>query len=117
MTDSTPSAESKQTAVLAHLLGIFTNIVGPLIIWIMKRDSDTFTGENAKEALNFQITVAIAHLANGVIGAALGFLGVLLNGLFGFAIWVIVVWWGIAAVVSTNNGNVHRYPFCLRFVR
>ena len=62
----TPSQEVRQWAMFCHLsalLGIwipFGTIIGPLILWQIKREMDPFIDAQGKEALNFQITVAIA---------------------------------------------------------
>ena len=48
-----PSPESRTMAMLAHLLGALTGFLGPLIIWLVKRDTDAFVDDQGKEALNF----------------------------------------------------------------
>lgn len=117
MTDSTPSAEGTQFAVLAHLLGIFTSFLGPLIVWLAKRDSDEFIADQAKEALNFQITAAIGHLAASFMTTVVFFIGWIVGGLLSIAVWIVVIWWGIQAIVAANSGTKYRYPFALRLVR
>ena len=71
----TPSAEERQWAMFAHLSALVGGIVtsgwaanlgffiGPLVIWLMKKDTMPFVNDQAKEALNFAITVSIACLA------------------------------------------------------
>ena len=59
--------ESKMWAMLAHLLGLFTCFIGPLIIWLVKKDEDAFVNDQGKEALNFQITVALAMVVSGLL--------------------------------------------------
>ena len=56
------SKDARMWAMLCHLLGLFTCFIGPLIIWLIKKDEDPFIDDQGKEALNFQITVAIAGL-------------------------------------------------------
>ena len=112
-----PSQEVRQWAMFCHLsalLGIwipFGNLIGPLILWQMKRESDPFIDAQGKEALNFQITVAIASL--------ICFLLMLL--LIGF---VLIVRLGIGALVLTiiagvkaNEGYPYRYPFTWRLIK
>lgn len=117
MTESKPTPENVQFAVLAHLLGIFTAFLGPLIIWLTKKDSDAFIDDQAKEALNFQITISIAHLANFIAGIVLFLIWWLIGWAVSLAILGITIWWGVLAVVAANNGEKYRYPFCLRFIR
>src|SRR5215213_6480869 len=61
-----PDKDSKTMAMLAHLLTIFTGFLGPLIIWLMKKDQSPFVDDQGKEALNFQLTLLIGY----VIGIA-----------------------------------------------
>ena len=112
-----PSQKVRQWAMFCHLsalLGIwipFGNLIGPLILWQMKREKDPFIDAQGKEALNFQITVAIASL--------ICFLLMLL--LIGFVLIVIL---GIGALVLTiiagvkaNEGYPYRYPFTWRLIK
>src|SRR5437868_1922887 len=55
-----PSPEEKQMGMLAHLLGII-GFVGPLIIWLIKKDQSPFVDDQGKEALNFHLTMLIAY--------------------------------------------------------
>ena len=57
-------ADQRTMALAAHLLGIFTWFIGALIIWLINKDdaSKAFVTDQAKEALNFQITVTIATM-------------------------------------------------------
>ena len=55
-----PATQEEQTmGMLSHLLGIFTGFLGPLIIWLIKKDESKYIDEQAKEALNFQIAALI----------------------------------------------------------
>lgn len=120
-----PSAEEKQWALFAHLsalTGLFTGgvgaIVGPLVIWLIKKDTLPFAADQAKEALNFNITVLIAVVALSIVGAILmvvliGFLFYLLAGVVGIA-WLVLT---IVATIKASNGESYRYPLTLRLVR
>ncbi len=114
---STPSQEARQWAMFCHFaafLGLafpFGNLIGPLIVWQIKKDLDPFVDDQGKEALNFQISVTLA--------VALCFL--LMVVLIGFPLMMLV---GIAALVLTiiagikaNEGQVYRYPFALRLIK
>jgi uncharacterized Tic20 family protein len=52
--------------MLCHLLGFFTSFVGPLVIWLIKKDTMSYVDYHGKEALNFQITLAIAFFVAGL---------------------------------------------------
>ncbi|WP_296137768.1 DUF4870 domain-containing protein [uncultured Tessaracoccus sp.] len=102
-----------QMAMLAHILGIVTSIIGPLILWVVSKDdpNKAFSTDQAKEALNFQITVAIGYLISGVLSFVL--IGLILLPLIGIAALVF----GILAALAANRGERYRYPFTLRLVQ
>jgi uncharacterized Tic20 family protein len=110
-----PSAEiskdARTFAMLAHLLAIFTCFVGPLVIWMVKKDEHPFVDEQGKEALNFQITVAIAYVAASLLSfLCIGFL------LFP-VVWVVNLIFCIMACVAVNKGEHYRYPVSIRFIK
>ncbi|MFA5684440.1 MAG: DUF4870 domain-containing protein [Lysobacteraceae bacterium] len=114
---SGPSAESRQWAMFAHLSALigflipFGNVLGPLVIWQIKKNEMAFVDDQGKEALNFQITVLIAVVACLVLSVVL--IGFLLLPLVGIAALVFTIIGGIKA----NNGETYRYPFTLRLVK
>jgi uncharacterized Tic20 family protein len=105
-----PSQDDRNLAMIAHLLGIISSFLGALIIWIIKKDESPFVAQEAKEALNFQITLFIAH----VIAGALIFvvIGLLLVPL----VWVVNIVFSIIAAMSASKGQGYRYPFAIRLV-
>lgn len=96
--------------VTTHFLGLGC-IIGPLIIWLVKKDSMPFVDDQAKEALNFNITVAIAALVCGLLMFIL--VGIVLLPLLAIA-WVVFV---IIASIKANEGVRYRYPFTLRLIK
>ena len=112
-----PDPEIRQWAMFCHLAGFlglifpFGNLIGPLIIWQLKKDRDPFIDTQGKEAMNFQITVTIA----GAICFLLFFL------LIGFvllpAVMIGAVVLTIIAGVKANEGVAYRYPFTWRAVK
>jgi uncharacterized Tic20 family protein len=103
-------------AVAAHLSAFaghlfpFGNIVGPLVIWLMKRDSSVFVEDQAKEALNAQIS----YTAYGVICALLVF--VVIGIFLAAALYVAVIVFVIRAALSVSKGKPYRYPLIFRLV-
>jgi uncharacterized Tic20 family protein len=105
------SKDARTFAMLAHLLAIFTSFLGPLVIWLVKKDEHPFVDEQGKEALNFQITVAIAYIVAGLLSfLCIGFL------LFP-AVWVVNLIFCIMACVAVNKGEHYRYPVSIRFIK
>ena len=111
LTQTTPTKDDCNIAMLAHLLGIFTSFVGALIVWLVKKNDSPFVAQEGAEVLNFQITVAIGWIVATMLSTILiGFLfyPVLLIGNLVFC---------ILAAVSASKGQGYRYPFTLRLVR
>ncbi|HSE13600.1 MAG TPA: DUF4870 domain-containing protein [Rudaea sp.] len=113
----TPSAEERQWALFAHLSALvgyiipFGSIIGPLVIWQIKKNEMPFVDDQGKEALNFQITVAIIAIVCLVLVLIL--IGILL--LWALAITNLV--FIIIAALAANNGQAYRYPFAFRFIK
>jgi uncharacterized Tic20 family protein len=102
--------EDKTMAMLCHLLGILTAFLGPLIIWLVKKDQSPFVDDQSKEALNFQITLVIAHaVAGAAVCIHLGFLNL--------AVWVVGLVFGIMGTMAANRGEKYRYPIALRLIK
>ncbi|OHB78536.1 MAG: hypothetical protein A2Z25_02160 [Planctomycetes bacterium RBG_16_55_9] len=105
------SKDAMNMAVLCHLLAIFTGFLGPLIIWLMKKDELPFVDRHGKESLNFQLTVLIAMVASGVLSfLCIGFL--LLP-----VVWIVDLIFCIIAAVKTSRGEEYRYPLTVRFIK
>ena len=124
----TPSAEERQWAMFAHLSAILGGILtgwwggwgwflGPLIIWLVKKDTMPFVSDQAKEALNFNITVAIAFVILTILGFAtfgIGFIiAIPLMAIIGIAALIFI----IIAAIKANEGVAYRYPFALRLIK
>lgn len=105
------SKDARMWGMLCHLLGLFTSFVGPLIVWSLKKDEDPFIDNQGKEALNFQITVAIAWVVSAVLAAVC--IGVFL----GIAVSIVDLVFAIIATVKANNGEAYRYPVSIRFIK
>jgi uncharacterized Tic20 family protein len=107
------SQDDKTMAMIGHLSGIVAGFIGPLIIWLInkdKTDKEWLNGQ-AKEALNFQITVLIAWIA----AMALSIL------LIGFLLYPVILIGNIIlcimAGMKANEGVAYRYPFALRLIK
>jgi len=106
-------ADQRTMALAAHLLGIFTGFIGALIIWLINKDDagKSFVTDQAKEALNFQITVAIAMVVCIILTIVV--IGAILMPIVGLVSLVFC----IIAAVKANNGEAYRYPFALRLIK
>jgi uncharacterized Tic20 family protein len=98
-------------AMLSHLGGILFGIIPSLVIWLVYKDKSRFVEEQAKEALNFQITILIGMVVSGVLTLIL--IGFVLMAVIGIADLVFCIIAGLAA----NKGEAYRYPFALRLIK
>ena len=106
-----PDKDAKTMGMLAHLLGII-GFIGPLIIWLIKKDSSPFVDDQGKEALNFQLTLLIGWL----VAFALSF--VMCIGVFLYPVlWILGLVFSIMGAMKANTGVAYRYPFNIRFIK
>ena len=114
-----PDSDSKLWATFCHLaafcgyMGIpFGHILGPLIIWLIKKDTMPYVDQNGKEAVNFQISMVIYFLAA---------LPLLCGGPLIFLVWlplaILQVIFVIIATIKANAGEVYKYPMSIRFIK
>lgn len=102
--------DPRTLAMLAHLLGLLTGFVGPLVLYLVNGDKDPFVRHHASEALNFQITLTIAAVGSMIAMIVL----------IGFLLLPVVILGGIIlqiiGAVKANAGEWWRYPVNLRLV-
>jgi uncharacterized protein len=108
---------ARTTAVIAHLstfAGLivpFGSVIGPLAVWLTRRDRDPFIDQAGREALNFGITIAIYGTV--LLVAALLLIGIPFL-IIGVVAWVVLA---SLAAVKASEGQAYRYPLTLRLVR
>ena len=112
-----PTKDEKTWAMFCHLAALagfiipFGNIIGPLILWQMKKSESAFIDDQGKEALNFQITMILAVIVCAVLIIAV--IGVFLLPIVGIVTLIFTIIGGIKA----NDGVTYRYPFAIRLVK
>lgn len=113
-----PQQEERTWAALCHaaafatfLLPSFGSIIGPLVVWLVKKDTSPFVNDQGREAMNFQLSVFIYVIISAILCIILiGWLLLLALGVF----WLIEV---IVASVNASNGIAHRYPMTIQFIK
>lgn len=103
--------DEKTMGLLSRILGAVTCFVGPLIIWLIKKDESPFVDDQGNETLNFQITMAIAFIVGAVLMA------VCVGYLIYAAAFAVSLVFGILGGIEANKGKAYRYPFALRLVK
>ena len=109
--------EHRMWATFCHLAGLlsltgipFAGVIGPLIIWLLKKDQSSFINDQGREAINFQLTLCLYTLIAAVLCIVL--IGVPL--LIGLALYELV--FVLIACVRSNEGEQYRYPLTIRLV-
>jgi uncharacterized Tic20 family protein len=112
-------AEDRQWASFAHLGGILS-FLPSLIIWLIFKDRGRLTAVEAKEALNFQITLAIGYVAINILivflTAVTFGIGAILSLLI-LVLWILGVVFSILGFTQAKDGQHYRYPYALRLVK
>lgn len=109
------SEESRRWAVFTHLsafamfLGI-PSVVGPVVLWAVRKDEDGFVDFHGKEAVNFNLSFLLYGIASGILILAL--VGLVLLPVV-FVIWFVLV---IVATTKASAGEHYRYPLTIRFI-
>jgi uncharacterized Tic20 family protein len=125
---SGPSAEEKQWAMFAHLSALLGALVtgvwfgwgcflGPLIIWLIKKDTLPFVNDQGKEALNFNISLAIVSvvlLVLVVMTLGIGLLVAVPIGIVVAIAWLVLT---IIATIKASEGVAYRYPINFRLIK
>ena len=105
--------EDRTIALLTHLSGIIAGFIVPLIIWLINKDKPekSWLTDSSVEALNFQITIAIAYVICIVLSV------IIIGGLLMPIVWLVNLIFCIIAGVAANKGESYRYPFALRLIK
>ena len=104
------SSESRQWALFAHLSGLLLGFIGPLIIYLVKKDEDPFVADQGREALNFNLTILLVILISIPLTLVIvGIFTLIAAGIVGFIFQIL-------AAIEANKGVWYRYPITIRFL-
>ncbi len=99
------------SAVAGYTVVPFGHILGPLIVWLVKKDDYAFVDDQGKEALNFQISILLYTIVSAfMILMCLGIVLLVLIQLFNFVMIIV-------ASIKASNGETFRYPLTLRLIK
>ena len=110
--------QERTMGMLCHLLALagyigipLGNIIGPLVIWLIKKDQIPFANDQGKESLNFQISVTIYAIVSSIL------IAVVIGMVLLVAVWVFGLVMVIIASLQANQGIAYRYPLTIRFIK
>jgi uncharacterized Tic20 family protein len=117
-TSAVPDKDVRNWAMGCHLIalvGLAGNgigfLLGPLILWLIKREDHPFIDEQGKEAVNFQITMCIAFFVAALMIFVV--IGIVLLPILALLDVILT----IVATIKAANGEHYRYPFAIRFIK
>ena len=96
--------------MLAHLITFVSSFIGPLVIYIVKKDESAFVADQAKEVLNFHISMLIYAIVAAL--SVLIVIGVVLLPALGVFFLIVT----IIGAIRAYEGTAYRYPLCIRFI-
>jgi len=107
---TTPTSDERTLGILSHILAIVPGIgiFGPLVIWLVKKDESQFVAANAKESLNFQISIFIIAII-----LIITVIGLFLLWILGILNLILV----IIATIKASENKIYRYPFNFRLIK
>jgi uncharacterized protein len=118
-------SDARNYAMLCHILSLaglvipFGNVIGPLVIWLIKRD-DPFVDEHGKESVNFQISVTIYSIVIMflmfflIFASELVFVLAIMALIAAFVLELVFV---VRGALAASRGEPYRYPLSIRFIR
>ncbi|MEP6908488.1 MAG: DUF4870 domain-containing protein [Pseudoxanthomonas sp.] len=123
-----PSAEERQWAMFAHLsallgglltgaFGGFGFFIGPLVIWLIKKDTMPFVNDQGKEALNFNIMISAIFLILLILTVVTLGLGALLTVPVMLVVGIAALVFTIIAAIKSHEGVAYRYPVNVRLIK
>ncbi|MBX3702293.1 MAG: DUF4870 domain-containing protein [Steroidobacteraceae bacterium] len=117
------SAQERQWGMAAHLSALagfiipFGSVLGPLVVWLIKKEEMPFVNDQGKEALNFNIMAGIIVLGLIILTVGTFGIGALLTVPLGVALGLVWLIFTIMAAIKANEGVSYRYPINLRLVK
>lgn len=106
--------QDKTLAMVCHLLGL-TGFIGPLVIWLMKKNESPIVNTHGKESLNFQISIHIYFISAILFSHILPLVELVV--LFAVAVMIFNYAMIIQATIKTNKGEDFKYPLSLRLIK
>ena len=119
---SASEKDARQWGMLCHLAALatfvapsFGNIIGPLVVWLWKRNEHPFVDEQGKESVNFQISISIYTWVSALVLAATC-VGLVLIPIVAL-IPIVGLVMAVIAAMKASSGEAYRYPLTIRFLK
>ena len=111
LTPPPSSSDERTLGIVMHILGLVGfPIIGPLVIWLMKKDTSAYLNDQGRELLNFQLTYFLYSVISFLLVFVL--IGIPLLVVVGIASLIFTV----IGIVNASEGRVYRFPWIFRFL-
>lgn len=107
----TPTSDERTLAILAHILTLLFSFLAPLIVYLIKKDDSRYVAEQAKESLNFQISLCIYFVISFVLMIVI--IGIFLLAALGVFSFILI----IVATIKASDNKIYRYPLTIRLIK
>ncbi|GIN93249.1 DUF4870 domain-containing protein [Siminovitchia terrae] len=107
----TVSSSERTLAMAIYLTSFFTTLIGPLLIWLLKKDESPFIDFHGKEYLNFIISYAVYSIVASLLMLVL--IGFILLSIIGVMVFIFT----IIAAVKAYNGEIYHFPLVFRIIK
>lgn len=106
-----PKNEERILAAAIYVISFFAPVLGPLVIWLLKREESSFIDYHGKEYFNFMISYFVYTVISGILTLILiGFIGLWLSG-------ILIVVFTIVAAIKAYEGTEYRIPWIFRLIK
>lgn len=105
-----PTNDERLFAMLIYLISFFTAFIGPLVIWLIKKDDSEYVDYHGREYLNFLISYAIYGIVGAILVIVIVGIFVLIAVSIGGLIFTII------GAIKAYEGERYRIPFIIRFL-
>jgi uncharacterized protein len=104
-------SEERMLAAILYVVSLFFPIIGPLVIWLLKKDESSFINYHGREYFNFFISYTVYSIISGILIFLL--VGIFLLWILGIMALVFT----IIAAVKAYEGNEYRFPLIFRVIK
>lgn len=107
----TPTSDERTLAILAHVLTLLFSFLAPLVVYLIKKDDSKYVAEQAKESLNFQISLCIYFAVSFILMIVI--IGIFLLAVLGIFSFILI----IVASIKASDNKIYRYPLTIRLIK
>jgi uncharacterized protein len=104
-------SEERMLAAILYVVSLFFPIIGPLVVWLLKKDESSFINYHGREYFNFFISYTVYSVVSGILIFLI--VGIFLLWILGIMALVFT----IIAAVKAYEGNEYRFPLIFRVIK